>query len=1175
MTERHFTALRSPLEVALQGVRLIEAGAGTGKTWTLAALVLRLLLERRLEIGKILVVTFTKAATAELRGRIRARLAEALAAFTAGQSNDDYLRALLERHDAGEAVARLRLALESFDEAAVFTIHGFCQRALNEMALQVGQAFERELIADQSELLSEVARDVWRREMAQASPLWAQFLINNLKGPQGLVDKIDDHLARGDVQVGRPHANDRSAAEQHLWQSWHRARGLWDAKAIGGWLHGADLRGNIYPARKIDAAVAAADAWLAETMPLLPAPEPVALLTLRKVEQGRKKESPMPEHPFFAAMDALWQAMGDFETAAGAALRSFVADFLLLARDELARRKQAGGLQSYDDLLSEFAVALDGAQGEHLIEALRARYAIALVDEFQDTDTLQLRIFTRIFGTARHPLIFVGDPKQAIYSFRGADIFAYLAARGEADAGHALLENRRSDKPLLSALNALFARPRPFLLDDLPYEPAQAANVERPRCDIDDEAAPFTLWLMEKPVDARSFTKETAKAMAAEAVSADIARLLQLATEGRASVAGRRLKGSDIAVLVRTHRDGELVRQALQRRGIPSVSGGGGSVWKSAEAEEIERLLIAIAQPSREALVRAALATVLLGADAAQLAAWREDDPAWSARLERFHDDLALLREEGFIAMWRRLLRRENVVARMLARPDGERRLTNYRHLAELLQAAEQSLGLDAEGLARHIAAQRVTVESDEVMLRLESDAQLVRIVTQHAAKGLQYPIVYCPFLWLGRDEKKGWPTLAHLQGQPFLDFGSPQAAEILAAAEREAAAEELRLAYVALTRAEHRCIVIWGKVNNCARSPLAWLLFRPAERVAGDPRQWLQEWLEKHDETIELHALEAQLNGAFKVMPLPERGGEPLQKEIPEQALRPRPFLGHIPEPWRVRSFSSLVAALAEEGEGADYDALPSWGGAVPPAPSFRVDSAPGGTLILPPAPSLGSEAVAEARSSVTAPTSIQDFPRGTRAGSCLHALFERIDFQFPHTVAPVVASVLAEYGYAPDWQTVLERLVTDVLTTPLTDEGLRLADVPRHATLREMEFTFPLASQEARAGYMKGFIDLVFQANGRWYIVDWKSNWLEDYGSAALATAMQTHHYDLQLRIYAAALKRALALRESQHDWETVFGGVFYLFVRGMRPGSTDGVFFVRPAISEIEACLDEAIR
>ncbi|WP_126445393.1 exodeoxyribonuclease V subunit beta [Sulfuricystis multivorans] len=1159
MTERHFTALQTPFEVEFSGMRLIEAGAGTGKTWTLAALVLRLLLERRLKIGQILVVTYTRAASGELKSRIRARLVEALAAFETGQAEDEYLQALIERCEPTEAKTRIRLAIESFDTAAIFTIHGFCQRALDETAFWAGQPFERELIADQNELLADVARDAWRREMAKATPLWAQYLMDKLKGPDGLVAKVKDHLGRAAVTVGVPLPVDRLAAESRLLESWRLARGFWlaEGEALQRWLRIAQLKRNIYPEQKIDAVVLAADAWFAEELPLLPLSGDLHLLSRQKIERARTKASPAPEHPFFAAMEALLQTVDAFQAACDAALRGLCAAFLVMAREQLTQRKRESGLQSYDDLLFALDQALDGPAGKRLIDALRARYPVALVDEFQDTDTLQLRIFTRIFGSAAHPLIFVGDPKQAIYAFRGADVFAYLAARKQADAGHALLENRRSDKPLLDAINALFARPRPFLLDDLPYEPALPADQERAPCTIDDECAPLTLWWMTKPAQAKSFTKEDGRTMAAQAVAADIARLLALAAAGRATIGERPLSGGDIAVLVRKHQEGELVRQALSKLGIPAVSGGGGSVWESEEAEDLERLLLAIAQPSREALVRGALSTVLLGADAAQLAAWRDDDQAWSARLETFHDDLVLLHERGFMAMWRRLLRRERVVARMLARPDGERRLTNYRHLAELLQSAEQKAALDAEGLARFIADQRTAAENEDSLLRLESDAHLVRIVTQHAAKGLQYPIVYCPFLWIGTEEAKAWPVFAHRDGGACLDFGSPEMEALLAAKEIEAAAEELRLAYVALTRAEHRCIVIWGKANNCARSPLAWLLFGPRSEVAEDPRVWLAQWLETHDETETLRALEGQLGGALKVLPLPSDGEAALPPATVPQEWRPRIFTGRIPSPWQVRSFSSLAAQLAEEAERADHDAIASWGAALP-APSFQEISVPDGASSMP-----------------AAPADIQAFPRGTRAGSCLHALFERIDFQQRQSVGPVAAQLLAEYGYALAWQPVLERLVADVLSSPLNAEGLRLIDVPSEARIAEMAFTFPQDSSAGRAGYMKGFIDLVFRANGRWYIVDWKSNWLEDYGPQALAAAMQAHRYDLQLRIYAAALKRALAWREPACDWEASFGGVFYLFLRGMKPGSGAGVFFSRPTVVELEAFLDEVVR
>ena len=1137
MAERHFVPLESPFEVELTRTRLIEAGAGTGKTWTIAALVLRLLLEQRIEIGRILVVTYTRAASGELRGRIRARLVEALAAFTSGRADEAYLQVLVARHDPREAIARLKLALESFDEAAIFTIHGFCQRALGETAFAAGQMFERELIADQGELLAAVARDAWRKAMATVSAPWAQWLIDQVQGPEGLARTVATHVGRIDAWLAAPEAGDRLADEAAFAAAARAVRILWqsDRARILDWLAGAKLHKGSYAPEKMQPRITALGLWLEGGPALLPLPADCEYFGLEKIAAKLNKGGQSPEHPFFAAMDELLAEAGRLQAAYEGATRRLLHDFLLAAREALAERKRRGGQQTYDDLLADLARALEGPGGSRLVDSLRARYRIALVDEFQDTDPLQLKIFARLFGAAEWPLIFVGDPKQAIYGFRGADVFAYLQARAGADTGYALLENRRSDPPLLAAVNALFARPLPFLLDGLPYEAARPAPMARKELRIDDDAAPLTLWTMPPPEGGKGFSKEAARTLAAAAVAADIARLLGLSAVRRAMLGERALGGGDIAVLVRTHHEGDAVREALARHGIPSVSGGGGSVWHSEEAIEIERLLHAIATPAREGLVRAALATVLLGADAVQLVAWLADDLAWSARLDRFHDDRLLLHERGFMAMWRRLLRRENVVARVLARPDGERRLTNYRHLAELLQQVEQGAApnVEAESLARYLARQRETPEGEESQLRLESDARLVRIVTLHAAKGLQYPVVYCPFLWFGREEnRKGWPVLAHRDGRACLDFGSADIDALRAAADREAAAEELRLAYVALTRAEHRCIIAWGKVNNCARSPLGWLLFGPREEIAEEPRAWLSRWLESHDEMEHLRALEAELGGALKLMPMPGDGAAPRLNAESAPTHRPRGFMGRIPAPWRVQSFSSLAARLAEEAETADRDAIAPQS-AVPPAPTF---------------------------------TGIQEFPRGTRAGSCLHALFERIDFQGHAPAGPVAATVLESFGYAPEWRPVLERLATDVLGTALSDGGFKLADVPRTERLVELEFAFPLGSQADRAGYMKGFIDLVFRHGERWYIVDWKSNWLEAYGPEALDGAMRAHRYDLQARIYAAALHRALAAREPHLDWASGFGGVFYLFLRGMRPGSTDGIHFARPTLGEI---------
>jgi exodeoxyribonuclease V beta subunit len=1168
MTERHFIPLASPFDVALDGTRLVEAGAGTGKTWTITALVLRLLLEQQLEIGQILVVTYTRAATGELRGRIRQRLAEALAAFEGGGSGDAYLCDLVARHEAGMACARLRLAIESFDEAAIHTIHGFCQRALAETAFEAGQSFERELLADQRELLAAVARDAWRRLLADASENWARWLIDRFAGPDGLAGMVAAHLGRIDARLAAPEAVDREAAAAEFAVAHAMARDLWlaDREAILDRLAGAKLNQQSYKPDRMRPRIAALDAYFSHEMAALPLPADADHFGLAKIIAKLNKGAAAPEHAFFAVMDALLAAASGLAAAYERATRRLVHDFLVAARADLTERKRRSGRQAYDDLLIDLARALEGPGGAALAAGLRLRYRAALVDEFQDTDPLQLGIFSGIFGgtlggtlggtfgAQDRPLVFVGDPKQAIYGFRSADVFAYLAARAQAGAGYALLENRRSDPPLLTALNALFERQRPFLLDALPFDAALPAAMTRETCAIDDGAAPFALWTLRKPEEARGFSKEAAEELVSAAVAGDIARLLALAAQGRASIGGRPLGGGDIAVLVRKRAQGESVRAALARHGIPSVAMGGGSVWHSEEAEEVERLLLAVAAPAREGLVRAALATVLLGADAAQLAAWAEDDAGWSARLDLFHDDLGELRERGFMAMWRRLLRREGVVPRVLARPDGERRMTNYRHLAELLQAAEHAGGLDAAGLARHIAQARAAAESEETQLRLESDAQLVRIVTIHAAKGLQYPIVYCPFLWGGgRADETGWPVLAHEEAGACLDFGSPGIDALRRRADLESAAEELRLAYVALTRAQHRCVVAWGKVNQFERSPLAWLLFGPREGTADDPRTLLAARLEKLDASAmqaELAQLAAGLGGALAVVPLPAAEMQVVPKTGAGAGVRPlapRVFAGAIPAPWRVSSFSSLAARLAEEEESADRDAMPPAASAVPSAPTFAAVERP-------------------------AFASLFDFPRGARAGSCLHALFERIDFQRRGDDAAQATAVLDEFGFPAAWQPVLARMLADVVAAPLNDAGLRLADVAREARLIELEFAFPLAA----AGYMKGFIDLVFCHEGRWYIVDYKSNWLgdqaADYDPAPLAEAMRTHRYDLQLLIYAAALKRALALREPGLDWPQCFGGVFYLFLRGMAPGSQNGVYFARPDDAAIDGFLDE---
>jgi exodeoxyribonuclease V beta subunit len=516
---------------------------------------------------------------------------------------------------------------------------------------------------------------------------------------------------------------------------------------------------------------------------------------------------------------------------------------------------------------------------------------------------------------------------------------------------------------------------------------------------------------------------------------------------------------------------------------------------------------------------------------------------------------------------------------RLLGYRDGERRLTNLLHLSELLHRRECEGALGMEGLMNWFGERCRDAGSDEeAELRLESDEKLVKVVTIHASKGLEYPIVFCPFLWDGPERKVLNPPLAfHDPAQDFqavLDFGSEQLAAADGLVREEALAEDLRLAYVALTRARHRCYVIWGKCNGAAATGLGWLLH--GHRNAEEPAPLARLALTFKDcdaaaLTADLDALAAAAPAAVEIEPLPTPAQMHLHRhEADPPALAARRFAGELRQGWRMSSFTALAGQHAGSIiEQPDYD--PEH---VPP--------------------------VAEPEAS-----GIFAFPRGGRPGSCLHAIFENWDFQSrdgPGLTALVERS-LARFGLSPDWTETVVHLVQQVLATPLGPHGMRLGSLSRAQRLDELEFYYPLAQLQAPSlrrvlaghgfaagafnerigrlefapvgGFMKGFIDLVFEQDGRFYLADYKSNWLgarpQDYAQPRLAAAMAARDYYLQYLIYAIALHRYLRLRLPGYDYERHFGGVYYLFLRGMDPARPElGVYFDRPN-AELIARLD----
>ncbi|UVE17936.1 exodeoxyribonuclease V subunit beta [Pseudomonas sp. LS44] len=1166
---------------SFSGRSLIEASAGTGKTWTLTALYARLLLEQQLSVGQILVVTYTTAATAELRERIRARLAELLAIYAGTPSEDAFLSELHRRHPGEDARRRLLLAVHGFDEAAIFTIHGFCQRALQDAAFEAGGDFDSELTQDDREVLDALLADAWRHELVAAEPAWARFLAKQKITPATLRQQLRSHLGKPYLRIEPREllAGDELSAAGAAWeqaaQLWHRDGQAWLASLLA---HGG-LSQSTHKLSKLALWGAELDAYFADPAALFGAPEALAKLGNAVLHKASKKGFEAPHSPLGEAFDALATTL---ELALPAGQQQFIALQVRLLdhlNAELPTRKAAQRLLAFDDLLNRLDQALQGPVGDDLASTLRSQYPLALIDEFQDTDPVQYAIFERIYRDGGD-LCFVGDPKQAIYAFRGADLATYLQARDAAARRYDLPFNYRSTAQLIAALNRLFDRPQPFAERGLDYPPVSAGSKSRAQLVLPAEQgeAPLALvWLADEGLN-----KGRAGELAALDTAQRIAGLLAASVLGQAyfDQDGERtpLKGGDIAVLVASHREAASIAEELAMRGVPSVRRGRDSVWHSEEAGELGAVLAAYVEPGREGLLRYALATRLLGRDAAQLARCQDDEHAWDKErsdAEHYHQ---LWQQHGFMRLFRAWLDQEAVAERLLAGLDGERRLTNLLHLAELLQAESlQRPGLEA--LLAWLNAQRGSEGAGEdALLRLESDAERVQIVTIHTSKGLEYPLVFCPFLWDGRllGPHTSSARCHDEDGQPLLDLGSARLDERLQQARREVFAEKLRLTYVALTRARDRLWLHWGPVavpkakkdgglpeEGLHSSALAWLL-HGRHALGADPLGELAAHLQdNHGAQLaaEVDALAASSEGLIARLPLlgheasaagEQRGAAP--------ALLQR-FTRSLSSAWRIGSFSGLAAGLHMEAPDRDH-------------------------LVMPDAsePGLGFFA----------------FPRGARAGTCLHAILE--DWaRGKGALTELVEPALSAHGISAElWGAIAVEQLQQVLDSDLDGHGLRLSALAPARRLPELGFTFPVGGldvlrlrailtdpamglaeplREAAGrlefdslkGFLKGFIDLTFEHDGRWYIADYKSNWLGPdvsyYGGDRLVQALAGEHYYLQYLIYLVALRRFLRQRLADFRDEQL-GGAFYLFLRGM---PTAGVYFARPSERLLDALDD----
>ena len=1169
--------MNAPLDLlrdSFAGRSLIEASAGTGKTWTLTALYARMLLQEQLSVGQILVVTYTTAATAELRERIRKRLAELLAVYEQGHGGDALLNALHDQYPGDGNRRRLLLAVHGFDEAAIFTIHGFCQRALQDAAFEAGGDFDNELSSDDREILDALIADLWRHELASAEPEWAAFLAQKKITPQQLRGQLRSHLGKPFLRIEPAPAAQANmaplrAAWQHAQAFWQRDSAAWleQLKAFDG------FKSNMCDASKLAAWQAVLDGYFSDAAALFGERDALQRLSRDGLLRAAKKGASVPDSPLADALQGLVEALAASQPEAERRLIDLKVRLIAQLNEQLPARKAAQRILAFDDLLNRLNDALQGEGGATLAAALRRQYPLALIDEFQDTDPIQYRIFRSVYES-EGDLCFVGDPKQAIYAFRGADLATYLKAREEAARQYSLTTNHRSTPALIGALNQLFDRPTPFAEQDLDYPTVGASSKARAQLVLPEPLPPLGLvWLGDEPL-----TKGQASNLAAQDCARRIAALLAASHAGQAYFdepdgARRPLKGGDIAVLVASHKQAGEIAAELSARGVPSVRRGKESVWHSEEAGELAAVLAAYAEPGREGVLRHALATRLLGRDAEALARCQDDAQEWDAERERAESFHQLWQQQGFLRAFRAWLDQEGVAGRLLALVDGERRLTNLLHLAELLQA-QSLLRPGLEPLLAWFAAQRAAEShGEDALLRLESDAERVQIVTIHTSKGLEYPLVFCPYLWDGRLLGKNTDTATchDEHGQPLLDLGGDRLDEHVEAARRESFAEKLRLTYVALTRARDHLWLHWGPVDckpskdgvlateSLASTALAWLLHGrhlPGADALGELNEHLRQ-ASPQGLLGELNALVAASAGRMAVLPLQmaeaSAAGES-RAEPPQQLAQ---LSRSLTSAWRMGSFSGLAAD--QHHEAPDRDQLA--------APASRE---PG--------------------------TGFFAFPRGARAGTCLHAILEDW-MRGKGELTALVEQQLQEHGLPLDWQTIATEQLQRVLDTDLDGAGLCLSALDPARRLPELGFTFPLrnlaiaplrallqdpahglpqAMREAAGslnfdllnGFMKGFIDLTFEHAGRWYILDYKSNWLgpdaDYYGGERLEQAIAGAHYYLQYLIYLVALRRFLRLRLADFD-DSQLGGAWYLFLRGMPEA---GVYFQRPQDSLLDA-------
>jgi len=1255
----------------LVGSSLIEASAGTGKTYTIVNLYLRLLLGDEcapLSVDKILVVTFTNAATAELKQRIRQRLHSAYLDFYAGESTDEFTQYLIERSANLElACHRLLLAIKQMDDASVFTIHGFCQRMLSLHAFESGAMYEQSLVLDESQWLKLAVEDYWRGHMVNIPVGILKEVLKIWRGPSALQSNLQSLLYRHVTPLQTVDiATSHQSVEGYI-AAVDETKRWWLNNTVATQISEAGLKANT-KLGKVDFIEKMQAFCLSDETQADFDKDVWHAFRPEKITSAMKKTSKSLTHLDFTRFEALVRLQQQCHEQL---LLAYSLDALKEIASNLASNKKRLQLLSPDDLLSNLHRALTdqvlpiqtgdgGAQTQQsLAKAIQLSYPAALIDEFQDTDPIQFDIFriiyTQDFSDIQPCWVAIGDPKQAIYAFRGADIHTYIAAKELVDPSHqfTLGTNWRSQPSLVEGVNTLFNQSEAGFLfkDSIPFQAVNSVEQKNGLQLVGQKHNSLDFHHLLSDSGAPLSWGDAQSAMAKHCAWR-IADFIAQGANGEAKIAQRALMPGDCCVLVRDRNEADTIKQSLAELGVDSMFLARKSVFASQTAVDLFAIVQALANPSHDRYLRGAISSELFCYDAQALDDLFSDEWQWQKLVEQFAYWHQLWQRHGLMMALNILMRHFGLAERLVAHyRDGQRRLTDLRHLVELLQVQSQLMTGESQMLhwfQEHLAEPDNDNEGQQI--RLETEQNLVQIITQHTSKGLEYPLVFIPFAARCREMKE---AIYHSEKEGLvIDFLAADAN--LALADHERLAEDIRLLYVALTRAVHYCFIgLWNnshpqrkKESQLLQTALGRVLFNQdsqmSDAVIAKRLDDLGRDIDVGYHGFSAHDAQRAVNDLKQIQQA--RSVQNTDNSASSNRLT-RLTAAHLPHGvtrrWRLTSYSAISSQQHHEflspglDEGNDkIDLLARIGTQSgvetvvnrPAQPSSEQSAALGelgtdGVITQqPPNNEMLSDVemqlpLEDTFDSLTESVNEQEvldqftFVKGAQAGSFLHAVLESIDFANPVELTSVIAEKGTWYGIEDKWFSVIETWILDVLQAKLSSdipdatqqcewgnqsENLSLSDLSKQQVLVEMEFHIPLVEVQAKVfnqilnrhipqrhhhyqfeqlnGMLKGFIDLTVQHQGRFYVLDYKSNYLgadfADYHGEAMAKAMEEHDYYLQAILYTLALHRWLKNKWPDYDFSRDMGGAYYTFLRGMhseKPGN--GVFYILPSQALID--------